>query len=97
MLGMVYFAPENSTYNTEDYFTVLHEELASLPDDVDILIGGDFNTRTSYCPDYSEADTQNGSDGGLSQLVPNDTHSLQSVYFTNIWGTPVLYTGYKIR
>ena len=74
MLGMVYFAPENSTYNTDDYFTVLYKKLASLPDNVDILVCGDFNSRTSDYTDYIEPEAQTGSEGGLSQFLPNDAH-----------------------
>ena len=69
---MVYFAPENYTNNTEDYFAVLYEELTSLPENVDVLIYGDFNARTSNFPDYLEPAHEDGSDGGLSTLLPNE-------------------------
>ena len=72
MLGMVYFAPENPKYKTGDYFAVLCEELTSLPDNVDVLICGDFNARTSNFPDYLEPTHEDGSDGGLSTLLPNE-------------------------
>ena len=70
MLGMAYFAPENSTYTTEDYFAVLYEEFTSLPDNADVLICGDFITCTSNFPDYLKPAHEDGSDGGLSILLP---------------------------
>ena len=60
MLGMAYVTPKSSTYNTEDCFIVRYEELTSLPDKTDVLIYGDFNSRTSNFPDYLEPDTQGG-------------------------------------
>ena len=91
MLGMVYFAPDNSTYNTDDYFTVLYNELASLPDNVDILICGDFNSRTSSYTDYIEPEAQTGSDGGLSQFLPNDAHQTSDIFYEYLRNIGALY------
>ena len=68
----MYLPPENSTSNTVDVFTILYEELSSLPHNVDTLICSDFNSRTSNLPDYFENVYHEGSDGDLwPQLKTN--------------------------
>ena len=69
---MVYFPPENSTCNTVDMFTTLLEEVSSLPQNVDKIICGDFNPRTSNLPDFFANVYHQGSDGVLwPQLQTN--------------------------
>ena len=65
LLGIVYLPPENSTSNTVDAFTIFYEELSSLPHNVDTLICGDFNSRTSNLPDYFENVFHEDSEGDL--------------------------------
>ena len=81
LLGMVYFPPENSTCNTVDVFTTLLEEVSSLPQNVDKIICGDFNSRTSNLPDFFANVFHQGSDGVLWPQLQTNAEILSDKVF----------------
>ena len=68
-IAAVYIPPENSTHTLSDVFGILYTEIASLPDNCEVLICGDMNARTNNCPAVT-LDEYTGSDGDLTSLMP---------------------------
>ena len=69
-LGNVYIVPEGSRYWNDDIFDRIKDDISQFPDNVKILICGDYNARTGTLSDIV-GNTLNGTDKGLNDLIPH--------------------------
>ena len=70
-IGAIYNSPIDSPYtkrNTLDFFETLQKKMTEFPQNDYVIIGGDFNSRTSTIPDYA---TENEKDANFLNL-PDD-------------------------
>ena len=65
----------------KDVFTTLLEEVSSLPQNVDKIICGDFNSRTSNLPDFFANVYHQGSDGVLWPQLETNAEILSDKVF----------------
>ena len=72
LLGVVYITPENSTYNTDDPYSILYNEISTISENNDTLICGDLNSRTSDMTDYIENSQSGGSEGDLATILSDN-------------------------
>ena len=71
-IANIYCVPAGSTYPIDDPFDILLHDLSQLPGPWQILVCGDYNTRTGTVNDYMIHDIS-GSNGDLERLLlPND-------------------------
>ena len=75
-IGSVYIYPEDSTCLDEDQFTILQNELCSLPCQESYLLYGDFNARTDIASDY----IFERSDGLLPKLLDDNCYEKTLAY-----------------
>ena len=81
LLGIVYITPENSTYNTDDPYSILYNKISMISENNDTLICRDFNSRTSNMTDYIKNSQSSVSDGDLATLLPDNNQRYANKHF----------------
>ena len=69
-IAIIYIVPEYSTHTRHDPFGLLQSDIASIPEDSQILLCGDFNAHTNVEHDYA-VNVDGGSDGELTDYMQN--------------------------
>ena len=67
-IACVYIVPEYSTYQNHNEYEILLDDISRIPGECEILICGDYNSRTNVISDIDAS--INGCDGDLDNLVP---------------------------
>ena len=78
-IACTYIPPENSTHTVDDVFGLLLNEIASLPDDCEVIVCGDMNARLGTLVEY-EKNTYDGSDGDATSLMPMGLNNTGDVF-----------------
>ena len=84
-IANAYIVPEGSTYETENVFYKIQNEISKIPQGAKIVVCGDYNARTGSLPDY-HVELYEGSNGELSNLLLlecDDTSTLVEYMYHN--------------
>ena len=83
-IGCVYIVPEYSTYQLHNEYAVLFDDVASISNECEIWVCGDYNAKTNVLTEFCTP--IDGSDGELDILIPtpdNQRHQMiENMYTT---------------
>lgn len=83
--GIVYIPPYGTKYASEDPFLEIQEHILKIcSDNSNIILFGDFNSRTSNLPDYVQVDRYISDMHGLQELHEENINTLNNFEMYNV-------------